>query len=281
MVHIHTAHTWNPTLVLNHVCQEPSLTANHIFDANGRRQTVDNLITGKMSKIWLRSVANELGRLANGIPNRVRGTNCVVFIPKSKVPKNKKVTYANMVCDYRPLKDEHYRVRLTIGGDKLDYEKETASPATNLLETKLLLNSVISDAHKGAKFLGIDIKDFFLLTYLPEGEREYMRIYSRYFDDEIRKLYDIDPIIAEDGYVYCEIQRGMYGLKQAAILAYQQLKDSLNKHGYFPLPNTDSLWGHCTRKTIFALCLDDFGVKYFNQDDANHLINTIKKILSN
>ena len=47
--------------------------------------------------------------------------------------------------------------------------------------------------------------------------------------------------------------------------------------GYFPLPNTDSLWGHCTRKTIFALCLDDFGVKYFNQDDANHLINTIKK----
>ena len=87
---------------MNHVCQEPSLTANHIFDANGRRQTVDNLITGKMSKIWLRSVANELGRLVNGIPNRVRGTNCVVFVPKSKVPKNKKVTYANMVCDYRP-----------------------------------------------------------------------------------------------------------------------------------------------------------------------------------
>ena len=76
-----------------------------------------------------------------------------------------------MVCDYRPLKDEPYRVRLTIGGDRLDYEKEIASPA-NLLETKLLLNSVTSDAHKGAKFLGIDIKDFFLLTYLPGGERK-------------------------------------------------------------------------------------------------------------
>ena len=116
-----------------------------------------------------------------------------------------------------------------------------------------------------------------MLTYLPEGEREYMRIHSQYFDDEIRKLYDIDPIIAEDGYVYCEIQHGMYGLKQAAILAYQQLKDNLNKHGYFPLPNTDSLWGHCTRKTIFARCVIDFGFKYINQDDANNLINTIKK----
>ena len=103
-----------------------------------------------------------------------------------------------------------------------------------------------------------------------------MRIHSRYFDGEIRKLYEIDPIIADDGYVYCEIRCCMYGLKQAAILAYQQLKDNLKKHGYFPLPNTDSLWGHVTRKTIFALYVDDFGVKCFNQNDANHLINTIK-----
>ena len=28
-----------------------------------------------------------------------------------------------------------------------------------------------------------------------------MRIHSRYFDDEIKKLYNVDPIIADDGYV--------------------------------------------------------------------------------
>ena len=38
-----------------------------------------------------------------------------------------------MVCDYRPLKDEPYRVRLTVGGDKLDYFGETASQTVNLL----------------------------------------------------------------------------------------------------------------------------------------------------
>ena len=89
-----------------------------------------------MTKTWLRLTANELGRLAKGIPGRVRDTECVVFVSKDKVPKNKKVTYANMVYDCRPLKDEQYHVRLSICGYKLDHTKETASPTTNLLETK-------------------------------------------------------------------------------------------------------------------------------------------------
>lgn len=74
------------------------------------KQSIDDFIKETMKETWLRFTANEFGRLANGIPNRVRGTDCIVFIPKSKVPPNKKVTYANMVCDYRPLKDEPYRV---------------------------------------------------------------------------------------------------------------------------------------------------------------------------
>ena len=78
------------------------------------------------------------------------------FIKRSEVPADKTITYANMVCDYRPLKEEKFRSRLTIGGDKLPYDDETASPAADLLETKIFLNSTISDAHKGARFMGID-----------------------------------------------------------------------------------------------------------------------------
>ena len=103
-----------------------------------------------------------------------------------------------------------------------------------------------------------------------------MRIHSKYFDTEFRKLYNIDSIIAKDGYVYCEIHRGMYGLKQAAIPAYNQLKENLAKHGYHPIPNTNGLWKHDTRKITFALCVDDFGVKYFKKEDAQHLIDTLK-----
>ena len=35
------------------------------------------------------------------------------------------------------------------------------------------------------------------------------------------------------------------------------------------------MFKHLTRPTIFCLCIDDFGVKYFSKDDANHLISTL------
>ena len=40
---------------------------------------------------------------------------------------------------------------------------------------------------------------------------------------------------------------------------------------------TTGLWHHKSRPTKFALCVDDFGVKYFSKDDAEHLIKTLKK----
>ena len=66
-----------------------------------------------------------------------------------------------MVCDYRPLKTEKHRVRLTVGGNRLTCDFDVASPAASILESKLLINSFISDEHKGARFLTLYIKDFF------------------------------------------------------------------------------------------------------------------------
>ena len=245
----------------------------HIFSDDGKRQNIDQLLKGPMKIIWGNGLDNELGRLADGVPG-VLGTKTISFIFKSEIPRDKKITYANMVCDEKPLKQEKYRVRLTIGGDKLDYFFETASPTTSLTETKILVNSVISDAHKGARFMTIDIKDFFLNTILQDPE--YMKIHSKYFSKKFRDLYKLHNKIDADGYVYCAIKKGMYGLKQAAILAYQQLARNLKKHGYHPLEGATGLWGHRTLRTKFALCVDDFGVKYFNMSDAMHLINALE-----
>ena len=68
----------------------------------------------------------------------------------------------------------------------------------------------------------------------------------------------------------------MYGLKQDAILVYQQLARNLKKHGYHPLEGATGLWGHATLKIKFALCVDNFGIKYFNMSDAMHLINALE-----
>ena len=56
----------------------------------------------------------------------------------------------------------------------------TAAPAANSLETKILLNSVISGRKDGARFMTIDIKDFFLQSIL-NGKRIYENSFKLLF----------------------------------------------------------------------------------------------------
>ena len=125
-----------------------------------------------MKDIWRVSLSNEWGRLAQGNKHNVTSTDTIDFIYQHEVPSDRDVTYATFVLDYRPLKSELYRVRITCGGNKLSYPLDDGSPAADMLETKILINSTISDAHKGAQFMSTDIKDFFLAS--PMERPEYM-----------------------------------------------------------------------------------------------------------
>ena len=75
-------------------------------------------------EVWGNSFGNEIGRLAQGIPGRVEGTDTIDFIHKHAVPHDRTVTYASFVLDYKPLKSEPHRVRVTVGGDKLPFEDD-------------------------------------------------------------------------------------------------------------------------------------------------------------
>ena len=99
-----------------------------------------------------------------GNTNRVRHTDTVDLLHKHKVPRDRDVTYATFVLDHRPLKNEECRVRITVGGNRISYEEGSGSPAANLLEKKVLINSAISDAKSGAQFMKADIKPYFLAT---------------------------------------------------------------------------------------------------------------------
>jgi hypothetical protein len=48
---------------------------------------------------------------------------------------------------------------MVVGGNKADYPGKTSMKVAKLATTKLLLNSIISTPQ--AKFMGLDIKDFF------------------------------------------------------------------------------------------------------------------------
>ena len=88
---------------------------NHIFNSKGIKMSINQLIVEE-PRTWKESVSNEIGRISQGVRN-VKGNNFLVFIPRHKVPANKKVTYGNMICDFRPLKLDKFTVRLTVGSD--------------------------------------------------------------------------------------------------------------------------------------------------------------------
>jgi hypothetical protein len=65
-----------------------------------------------------------------------------------------------------------------------------------------------------------------------------------------------------DGWVYIEIIKGMYGSKQAGLLANKLLQKCLAPFGYYPAQQTPGLWLLKTRPIAFSLIVDDFAVKY-------------------
>ncbi len=69
----------------------------------------------------------------------------------------------------------------------------------------------------------------------------------------------------------------MYGLPQAGLIAQELLEKRLGEHGYHQSKIINGFWTHKTRPINFCLTVDDFTVKYVNQEDADHLIKVIAK----
>lgn len=135
-----------------------------IIDDNGYLLEYKHLIKHqKYRPIFSKALGNEVGRLAHGMPGRIAGTDTISFIRKEEVPQDrmKNATYTRIVSDYRPTKEEKYRVRVTMG-DIINYPGDCSTPTADLLTVKLLLNSTISTL--GARFFTLDIKYFYLNT---------------------------------------------------------------------------------------------------------------------
>ena len=222
----------------------------------------------------------EYGRLFQGFGRKddgtkqVEGTDTCHRIPKSKVPKNKNVTYARTVVDVRPEKEDPNRVRITEGGDRLDYYGETSTETASLETAKILINSVLST--KNANFMSMDISNFYIQTDLQDYQ--YMRFHINMIPQEIIDEYNLTEIVEPDGWCYAEIRKAMYGLQESFFLANKELKQILALEGYVPAKFTPGLFVHKTQDIVFSLVADNFGVKYTNKKDVEHLFETIQKM---
>ena len=73
-----------------------------------------------------------------------------------------------------------------------------------------------------------DISNFYLGT--PMKRVEYMCLPMHIIPHPIINQYNLTPLVHKDK-IYMEIQKGMYGLPQAGLLAHEQLVQFLAPHG--------------------------------------------------
>jgi hypothetical protein len=87
----------------------------------------------------------------------------VFLIKLAKVPKDRKITHDKIVCDYKPHKKEKERVRLTVGGDRLDYSGDVATSTAKITTFKILINRTLYT--EDATMMMMDIK--IVISALP------------------------------------------------------------------------------------------------------------------
>ena len=162
------------------------------------------------TEIWGHGYGNKIRRLAQGMKERVEGTNTMHFIHRHEVPRDrlKNVMYGKINCNYREGKVEQNRVRLTKGGDRINYPGDVGTPTSDLLTVKVLINIVISNP--GVAWFTMDTRNFYLNTAM--ARKEYLRPKLSGMPDNAIEEYGLRKKATTDGYVYVADSKGMYGL---------------------------------------------------------------------
>ena len=124
-----------------------------------------------------------------------------------------------MVCLVRPEKTEPNRTCITIGGNRICYPGDVVTKTASLHLVKLVLNSVLY--RKDTKYVIFDMSNLYLQNPLERPKYVPIKLFDipQDFIDEYGLLDFV-----QDGWVYFEINLGVYVLLQSGILSNNLLK---------------------------------------------------------
>ena len=111
----------------------------------------------KYKKIWKRSFANKLGRLAQWVVGNLGSTDTMFFISKDQFPKDqiKDVIYGRIIADFWPQKQEPHNMLLTVRGYLISNAGDGRTPTADITTSKIIINSTISAS--GERYMCYDI----------------------------------------------------------------------------------------------------------------------------
>ena len=247
-------------------CSSYALTAADL-SSDGSVLTYRSAMNGPDKVEWEQASAAEFDRL-------IETWQCIAFCPATDLPPDRKASYYNPQVKTKVINGKlDRRVRGTFGGNLSDYSGDVTAHTADLSTIKCHLNSTLSTP--GTRYMTADIKDFYLGT--PMENPEWMWVDMRLIPDSIVSKYDLTSL-ARNGKVLARVDKGIYGLPQAGLLAQQRLIAHMAKHGYHQSPTTPCLFTHAYRPISAVLVVDDFGVKYVGREHAEHLMAALGEL---
>jgi hypothetical protein len=183
-----------------------ALGDNHWYRQN-LANAVINPITGKEIKymaimkdpllqpLYTRGFGIKFSRIFQGIRD-IPGIDTCFCIDLNNIPEDRNITYGKIVCDNKHHKKEKECVRLTVGGNILNYSGDVATSTADITTLKIIINSTLS-AEESAMMM-MDIKNYYLCTPLPRFE--YMKMFLSRFPEEIFQKENLNAL-AIDGWV--------------------------------------------------------------------------------
>ena len=97
--------------------------------------------------------------------------------------------------------------------------------------------------------------------------------------DEFIDLYNLREFVVNINgkrFIYFKVVKCLYGNPASGRLSFDKLKGILQDGGFIEHPLVDCLFLHKTRNIVFALIVDDMGIKYANEDDLDYLLQIIE-----
>ena len=135
--------------------------------------------------------------------------------------------YTGLVVDPRPNKAVHERLRMCMGGEKMESVMDTTTRTVDLTTCKLYMNGVVSIP--GARFVGGGVKYFYLNT--PLNKKRYGKVKAKYIPEVTIKKHNLKQYIEDDGWIHFDTGKGMYCIPEAGRLENDLLRARLKNMG--------------------------------------------------
>jgi hypothetical protein len=114
------------------------------------------------AEIWMMAFRKDFRGMSQGNNKTGQtGTNAMFAMSLSDVPlipKDGVITYARVVVNHCPQKEDPNHIRITVGGTLIKYPRKLTKRTADITTVKQYWNSMLSTPN--AKFICLDIKMF-------------------------------------------------------------------------------------------------------------------------